>query len=153
MSQAPTVEGAFLNAAFGAQAIHAFVDAYERHQKPVPLELLFPAAALAFNGDLRGELSGNQTSNLVAVIGANPRLKVGLSEAAQALTPFVWRSLGMLLVTGRVRLEPGGQLASTVGPENAADSDRCLYSMRLLGTLCGKVGDPTTVFSLLEVQP
>lgn len=148
-----SVESAFLNPAFGASAIHAYVTSYEKQGKAVPVETIFPCMAIAFNGDLRDELSGNQTSNLVSVLGANPQLKVGLAEATQTLQRFTWRSLAVLVAAGRVELAPDGLLKSKVSPAQVSDSDRCISSMRLLGTLAGKVGDPTTLFALLEVRP
>lgn len=153
MNHSIGVEGAFLNSAFGAQAIHVFIEAYERQRRPVPLELIFPAVAIAFNGDIRDELSGNQTSNLVSVIGSNPQLKVGLSDASRALNSFAWRSLGVLVAAGRVELKRDGTLTSSQPVQSVPDSDKCISAMKLMGTLCGKIGDPTTVFALLEVQP
>jgi hypothetical protein len=147
------------NPAFCGVVIHrALAGFFEESGEGMPFSLSLLILPLSLHKDSREAIAAASRSYLLRTLEKNPQMLVGFGRRTNAMLPFSFEAMGLLLHTNCIIVSGDGRLTTvdktvrkTVsGTEESISAQRVA---RYLGREFAKIGDRVTIYTSLGVRP
>ena len=157
-----SVEANHFNPAYCGILIYEFLRSYERARgEPPSFALVFCALPIALHPATRHRLPKTTVTGLLPWLEKNGDVRVGYSERARNLAPYVKEAFMYAIARRAVSFRTGG--AVTVGPKRASFTDAALVestpeirdtvdSVRKIGRWFAAAGDTVTILAAWGVR-
>jgi hypothetical protein len=130
----------------------------EENPDGMPFSLTLLVLPLCLQKDSRQMIADSPRSYLLSTVGKHPQLLVGFAERANALMPFAFEALGLLMERGCFVVSRDGQLKSVSGRvrktvTGTSESIICQRVARIIGKEFARIADRVTVYTTFGVRP
>jgi len=147
------------NPAFCGLMLFRSLQGYEEENPDgMPFSLTLLVLPLCLQKDSRQMIADSPRSYLLSTVGKHPQLLVGFAERANALMPFAFEALGLLMERGCFVVSRDGQLKSVSGRvrktvTGTSESIICQRVARIIGKEFARIADRVTVYTTFGVRP
>lgn len=147
------------NPAFCGLVLFRAIQGYEEEDpRGIPFSLSLLVLPLCLHKDTREVFAANSRSYLLKIMEKNPEIVVGFAGRVQALLPYLFEGLGLLMERGCIVVVDDGRLKAVPDKvrktiAGTEENISCQRIARLIGREFARIGDRITIYTTFGVRP